>query len=396
MGLSDFEHMPLPKKLVPLVPHGSLPILILLDTSESANYPGLCSALETFLECLRTFHEEHISVNMIMFAETAELLYPEYIDVAECLFSPPEPKGSALFATACNLLYQHIHAWCWTHLPNIFLFSNGEFLDDAKKDALILVRGALGDCHCYFELSHRVVFTANAANIETLSEFTRTHKSVIHVDSIPDCKKLLVKTRREWDCPAFCDIHDAKNPPVDVGYCCSGVTSFSDEADSLWYIEKKIMNNPQEVFDAVSEQNVLWQALQRIRKECGDDIFHNTGMFKSVLADFITGIGNDISRLKKRTTEAVEMGVYKRLKDSSLYDVERVVRVEIKRLQDEGFNEETAKEIVYSFAKLLVAEKFPKGKWKQGISRGAVSVSESLNDIITDNVFEIGDDDFVW
>jgi hypothetical protein len=45
---------------------------------------------------------------------------------------------------------------------------------------------------------------------------------------------------------------------------------------------------------------------------------------------------------------------------------------------------------------LLIADKIPKDKWKQGASRDSVSVQAPFNNILQNIVFDIGDDDDVW
>jgi uncharacterized protein YegL len=278
--------------------------------------------------------DAEIEVALLEFSSGARWLTPNGpVKVENYYWSDLDVGGKHNMGEAFRMLEEKLHRKngfmqraTRAYAPILFLISDGEPSDDYRKH---LAR--LKDNGWFKVATKGALAIGDEANDHVLMEFTGSEEAVVRV---PDGKNIGEKWTKMVK---FISVdYDVEDQRADLSLT-TGVYSISD--DIRW---------------TISNNNTLWQALQRIRSECGEDIFDSLGKFKSALADFLTGVGQDIVRLRKRTVEAVEMGVYNRLKNAEQLDLERVVRVEIKRMQDEGISEATAQEIVYALAKLFV------------------------------------------
>jgi hypothetical protein len=135
------------------------------------------------------------------------------------------------------------------------------------------------------------------------------------------------------------------------------------------------------ICEAVPNNNVLYKALKRVYSECGKSIFDCIPKFRSALADFLNGIS--YSGLRRRTVEAVELGVYKRLTGTKKSDLDRVAKVEIMKLNEDGIDKKMAQEIVFALVRLIVEER------EYSITN---DVTAKINDMINSILVESVDD----
>jgi len=300
------------------------------------------SAIEEMLEKLREMNEvcndAEIEVAFLEFSSGAKWLTPNGpFKVENYYWSGLDAGGSVDMGEAFRMLEEKLRknsgfmiSLSRSYAPIIFLLSNADPTDDYKTHLVKLKDNS------WFRRSTKIALPiGDEANETILEEFTGHKEAVVRISSDNAGQKLAKMIR-------FIEIDD-EVCLISCRYC--GVLFGSDERCRCF---------SSRVHGEITEDNALWKALRRVRNECGEDIFLSLGKFRSALADFFTGIGQDVVRQRKRTVEAVELGVYKRLKEAEQSDLERVTRVEIKRLQDEGINEATAREITYTFAKFFV------------------------------------------
>jgi len=100
------------------------------------------------------------------------------------------------------------------------------------------------------------------------------------------------------------------------------------------------------------------QALQKIKNlPDGENILKDTKRFKSAIDDFLPGPGRDMVRMRMRTVEAVQLGIYTRLSNAKTSnDISAAARNAVEMMRDTGTDELTAKEVVGAFAALFTSE----------------------------------------
>jgi len=323
------------------VPRKTCLVFFVIGTSGSM--AGTCigalnSVMEQTIEKLREMNENSedgvINVAILTFSSGARWLTPNGPIKAENFYwNDLEGAGAHDMGEAFRMLEEKLHwnngfmQWAsGTYAPVIFLMSDGEPTDDYKPHLEKLQNNS------FFRSSVKIAIPiGDAANDAILMAFTGSKEAIVRITNGRNAGSLLMKYLK------FIEIEEEYYlPPIH---------------ESPFYYD---------VHNKIPDDNVLWLAIQRILTECSEDIFLSSGKFKSVLVDFLNGVGQDLVRLRKRTVEAVELGVYKRLKESEQSDLERIVRVEIKKMRDEGIDETTAQEIVYTFAKLFVKSNMQK------------------------------------
>jgi len=332
------------------------------------------SAMEQTLEEFREMNKENadveIEIAVLEFSSGARWLTPSGPMKAENFFwndlvaSGRADMGEAfriLEEKLCNrsgFLQRASRYYC----PIIFLISCAEPTDDYKTPLAELHRN-----NRFHESLKITLAIGDEANDHILEEFAGSKESVIRVFGSTNIGGMLTKMVQFIP-------YDDEYCSCRCSYCGSYYNGYSRHVHHCF---------PSEVHQVIPNNNVLWQALKRVRNEGGKDIFFSAGKFKSALADLLTGIGQDIIRLRKRTVEAVELGVYRRLKEAEQSDLERVVRVEIKRLHDEGISDTTAREIVYALAKFFVNDKQDQ-------------INDAIQVVADDNDWDIDVDDDRW
>jgi len=327
------------------VPRKTCIVFFIIDASASmagirigAFNSAIEQTLEKFKEINADSADAEIEIAILTFSSGARWLTPNGSVKVEYYYwndLTADESDRCDMGEAFRLLEEKLHRGSGfmqkpslSYAPILHLITDGEPTDDYKKYLTRLQNNR------WFKVSLKIALAVgDDANDAVLMEFTGSKESVVRVAD-----------------------------GVNAGEKLKKMIQFIAVAEDNFYavpvfLEGEILKKPSfhsVIHAVIPDNNALWQALQRIQNECGEDIFLSFGKFKSALADFMTGIGQNIVRLRKRTVEAVELGVYKRLKKAEQFDLERVVRVEIKKLRDEGIDETTAKEIVYALAKFLL------------------------------------------
>ena len=332
-----------------LSPTRVCPVFFIIDTSRSmfgGHMSAVDSAVNRILAMLSEINvkyvDREIKVAFLMFSRGAQWLTPHGLVEPEnfrwdglgpCTYTDSD------MGEAFRMLDEAAHrGYKFTPLisfsPVVLLFSTGEPTDDYRYHLAKLWE------NMWFIGTAKLAL-GGGTNDHVLAEFTGTIDTVLRGTNAG--KKMVELLKRSLQ-PRMVDYSECRE---NCSYC--GVERLSFDIHYCFGMQ---------IAEVVPDDNPLWQALQRIRNQLGENIFlgidpDSLGKLKSALADVFAGKKKDTVRLRKRTVEAVELGVYARLKDADASDLERVVRVEIERLRDDGIDEVTAQEVVYALAKFF-------------------------------------------